>query len=374
MSDPSCVEPLTFDPDVLRLALVPGIGPKLGRALLNHFGSGRAIWQAVESARPPSNTKIARILETLKRNPTDLDRLMEECLKHGIQVVTIGCNTYPPMLRELDDAPLAMFIKGDPRILSSPRILAVVGTRKDTQEGRLIARRWCASFAAHGIAIVSGMAYGIDQAAHLGAIDGGGPTIAVLACGILRQPPSTIMQKILEQGCVISEHPPYHPAKREFFPRRNRIIAGLAHATLVVEAALRSGALITARLALDYGREVLAVPGSVMGDAHVGCHQLLRDGALLADSTSAVLAALGWQESRPSEEPKSKSTKPSHPNEEAVIALLEQGVMYVDRLAEELGLTISELSPILIGLELQGVIESLPGARYHLIKDRFTPK
>lgn len=294
---------------------------------------------------------------------------MRHCADTGIHILNIEDPRYPPLLKQTDDAPLVLFARGQLDALSHPRTLAVVGARKADSEGKLITRRWCTKLAGHGIAVISGMAFGIDAAAHGGALDAGSgaaPTLAVLGCG-LSSPFSPVQQKqiasISEAGCVLSEFLPEEPPRPQHFPRRNRIIAGMAAATLVVQADIKSGSLITARLAADYGREVMAVPGSALAGRHTGCHQLLRDGAILVESSDDILLAMGWQ-GAPGK-PRVAYT-PADQREAEIMRALSNDVMHIDALAEHCGLTVPELSPILLGLELLGVVDSLPGSRYTL--------
>ena len=202
---------------------------------------------------------------------------------------------YPTLLRRTAAPPLALFVEGDPCRLWRAGI-AVVGSRAPTAGGQDTAAVFARRFAAAGFSVVSGLASGIDAAAHLAALDAGGDTVAVLGCGIdIAYPRSNLRlhARIAAEGALVSEYPPGTPARREQFPSRNRIVAGLALGTLVVEAAQRSGALITARLAADAGREVFAIPGSIHNPMARGCHRLLRDGATLVESPDEVTAALG---------------------------------------------------------------------------------
>jgi len=212
------------------------------------------------------------------------------------------------------------------------------------------------------------MAYGIDAAAHGGGLEGSSPTIAVLGCGLasLNEEQQAQVEAICRQGCVVSEFLPEQGARPEQFPRRNRVIAALSRATLVIEAEVRSGSLITARLAGNYGREVFAVPGSVQVGNHAGCHQLIRGGAALASDPASIMQELGWFGVKGDLFPKRKTYQPRSENEAKILDLLHSESLHLDELTETCGLTMPELSPILLGLELQGVIERLPGSRYQL--------
>jgi len=354
--------------DWLRLSLVRGIGPCTGRQLVSASGSIRAVWgnnpagwQHVHSI----GSKLIRALE--QSSPDQASHIIRQCESNSINIICPDDKTWPEAFSSMDDAPLVLFVKGDLATLKYMKLLAVVGARKASREGRMLTRRWCRFLSGHGIGIVSGMAYGVDAAAHGGALEGHAPTIAVLGCG-LATPFSPEQQRQIEaiaaQGCVISEFLPNAEARPEHFPRRNRIIAGISCATLVMEADIRSGSLITARQAMDYGREVMAVPGSVLASNHAGCHHLLRDGAALVESAEDIPRILGWHTD--SRNRKLSQYKPANVSEMKIINALKGEIMHVDALAEHCGLTVPELSPILLALELLGVVEHLPGSRYAL--------
>jgi len=350
----------------LRLVTARGVGPRTGRQLIAACGSIEQLWS--ESARvwgqiEGIGPKLTEAL--LNTSPQTVDSIVKQCRHLNVDLVCLEDEDYPQQLKACDDAPLLLFTQGDIASLNSPRMLAVVGARKASRESRLIARRWSAYCSRQGVTIVSGMAYGVDAAAHGGALEGESPTVAVLGCGLGTLSDSQKQQAdaVAGQGCVVSEFLPDTEARAEHFPRRNRIIAGLSHAALVIEAGIRSGSMITAGQALAYGREVFAVPGSVLTDAHAGCHQLIHDGALLADSADRILEALGW--SQPVVRP-ADTYVPVNAEESKILDALKQEVMHLDALAAACGLTVTELSPSLLALELQGVIERLPGSRFAL--------
>ncbi len=315
---------------------------------------------------PGVGEKLVAALESA--HPDSARAMIAQCEAHGVRLLCPDDPEWPAPLEACDDAPLALFVKGDAGALANARMMAVVGARRASHEGRLLARRWSRALTRAGATIVSGMAMGIDAAAHGGALDAGGATVAVLGCGLLADF-SPLQRRQIEaisrHGCVISELPPDAPPKPAHFPRRNRIIAGLAAGVLVMEAELRSGSLITARRALEYGREVMAVPGPVAGGLHAGCHQLIRDGAHLVESPEDVLRALGWPDSPPAAAPAAQANAEDE-REAALLASLRAGPAHPDAIAEACGLTVSELSPILLALEMRGVIERLPGNRYML--------
>jgi DNA processing protein len=346
--------------------MLRGVGPRTGRQLVSACGNIGHLWskssrelQQIEGIGP----KLIGSLQA--SNEKEARAVAERCIQTGIGMVALEDPEYPDLLKACDDAPLVLFVRGNAASLSGDRMLAIVGARKASRESKILARRWSAHCSRHGVTIISGMAYGVDAAAHGGALEGNSPTIAVLGCGlnVLAETQQRQVEAIAEQGCVISEYLPDTTARAEHFPQRNRIIAGLSQATVVIEAGLKSGSMITAGQALAYGREVLAVPGSVLTDAHAGCHQLIRDGAQLVDSADALLRSLGWSQQL---EKEGESYVPANDNESRIITALKQEIMHLDRLAEACGLTVSELSPSLLALELQGVIERLPGSRYSL--------
>lgn len=349
----------------LRLAMVRGVGPMLGHKLVQAAGNIDELWTS--GARELSEIEGVgpQLLNALRQSaPDSAEATMAYCRHHDIQLLCPDDSAWPESLNLIEDAPLVLFIRGDADHLNHRRLLAIVGARKASREGRLITRRWSRYFSDRGVAVVSGMAYGIDAAAHGGALEGLAPTVAILGCGLacLSEEQQRQVEAISRQGCVISEFFPEVSARPEFFPRRNRVIAALAQATLVMEADLRSGSLITARQAADYGRDVLAVPGSVLARNHAGCHQLIRDGAVLAESAENVLQHMGWLTKSVAE----KMYTPNSSEEALVLHLLNRETMHVDALAETCGLTVPELSPILLRFELQGVVERLPGSRYLL--------
>ena len=313
---------------------------------------------AIPGIRPSLAQAITHRDDTITR------QTIQRCQQHQIQYLCPDDDAYPPQLKHCPDAPLLLFAKGDLEALAHPRMLAVVGSRKASREGHLIARRWGQYFSERQICVVSGLAYGIDTDAHAGALQGTSPTIAVLGCGLLSVEGRVAQQvdAIAKQGCVLSEQLPDQQARPEFFPKRNRIIAGMTAATLVIEASTQSGSLITAELAAGYGRDVFAVPGSVLNRMHSGCHHLIRDGAILTDTPEIILQQLHWQGGSTAK----NTFTPENATEAAVYDLLQQEIMHLDAISEACGLTLPELSPILLALELQGVIERLPGSRFTL--------
>lgn len=291
-------------------------------------------------------------------------------------LLTIDDAEYPELLRDTPDPPLALFVKGNASVLSLPA-LAVVGSRNPTDGGVRNAARFAAYLGQSGFVIVSGLAEGIDRAAHEGSLGAGAPTIAVMGTGIDRVYPARhheLAHQIAESGALVSEYPLDTPPRRRHFPDRNRIITGLCLGTLVVEAARKSGSLISARLAAEQGREVFAIPGSIHNPLARGCHQLIRQGAKLVETADDILSELGplvahLQSPRTAANDRAglfRHAPPEEPSGEREILLKSIGFdpVSVDELLDQSGLTIAELSSMLLILELEGRIEKLNGDRY----------
>ncbi|HYC08069.1 MAG TPA: DNA-processing protein DprA [Steroidobacteraceae bacterium] len=276
---------------------------------------------------------------------------------------------YPPLLREIAAAPPALYVLGSVEALAAPQ-LAMVGSRNPTPAGRSTAREFAAWFAHAGLTVTSGLATGIDAASHEGALEGGGATVAVCATGLDRVYPAehaALAARIRAHGALVSEFPPRTAPLRRHFPRRNRIISGLALGTLVVEAARHSGSLITARLAGEAGREVFAIPGSIHSPVSRGCHQLIKQGAKLVDEASDVISEL--RISVPKEQLRTPRTEPARPvaldNEyEMLLDALGFAPTTIDSLVARTHLPSASVASMLLILELEGRVAALPGGRY----------
>jgi len=278
---------------------------------------------------------------------------------------------YPALLRQIPDPPVALFVRGDPACLAVPQ-LAIVGSRNASPGGAATARAFATHLARCGLGITSGLALGIDAAAHAGALAGGGTTVAVLGTGPDRIYPRehvALAGAIAARGALCSEFPPGMGPMRGNFPRRNRLISGLAVGTLVVEARLQSGALITARRAIEQGREVFAIPGSIHNPLAKGCHQLIREGAKLVDSAEHILeelAALLASTATVAASPTGEAA-PAQERDPDYVRLLDAlgwDTVDTDTLALRSGLTPAEVSSMLLILELEGSVQPLPGGRY----------
>lgn len=280
---------------------------------------------------------------------------------------------YPPLLKEIPDPPVLLFVQGDATVLTLPHF-AIVGSRNATTSGCETARQFAAHLSTSGFCIVSGLAAGIDAAAHRGALDNNNNTIAVFGTGLDQVYPARhaeLADAIAASGALVSEFPPGTPPRRAQFPKRNRVISGMSVGTLVVEAGLRSGALITAKTAAEQGREVFAMPGSIHNPTARGCHQLIRSGAKLVEAADDIieeLSALLAEISRPVKQNKpldAGRSKPEYdPDYQRLLGLMGWDPATVDLLVERSGLTAEEVSSMLLILELDGRVEPLSGGTY----------
>jgi DNA processing protein len=304
-----------------------------------------------------------------------IEKDLEWLSGNGNHIVHPESESWPEFFHELDDAPALLYLRGKPEALHLPA-LAIVGSRNPTRGGVMNAYEFARHLAASGFCIVSGLAQGIDTAAHKGALDADATTVAVLGHGIDRVYPALnheLAHRIAAEGALISEYPLGTHPRKEHFPERNRLISGLALGTLVVEAAKRSGSLITARLAAEQGREVFAIPGSIHNALARGCHQLIRQGAKLVESADDIVSELGplvahlMQNSgkRSARIPVPAASAPRRDAEyEKLLATLGHDPATVDQLADRSGLTIGQVSSMLLILELEGQVEALNSGQY----------
>lgn len=355
-----------------RLALLraPGLGTVGMTRLLARFASpADAVQCAAALTELPAETR-AYLSGGDWQAEVDADLAWREgCAGH---ILVHGTPAYPARLATIPDPPPLLFVRGDPAVLDSPQ-LAVVGSRNPTPAGSETAHDFARHLAGIGLTITSGLALGIDAASHRGALAGHGQTIAVFGTGADRIYPAKnrdLAHAILAGGGVIvSEFPPGTTARPHHFPRRNRIISGLSLGTLVVEAAIRSGSLITARTAAEQGREVFAVPGSIHNPLARGCHRLIRDGAKLVETAQDILeelapylrSILAQTAPAPADTPGEASQETLDPGQRRLLECLDYGPTSVDVLVERSGLTAEEVSSMLLPLELEGYLTSTPG-------------
>jgi DNA processing protein len=367
----------------MTLLRAPGLGPAALRKLVTRHGSSDCALQYLRDNRnsPELGDETRRWLDAPDRQLIDADLAWLQ--QPGHHLLGWSEPDYPSLLGEIPGAPAALFVDGDPNLLWMPQV-AIVGSRSASESGLAITRRFARALADAGFAITSGMADGIDAAAHQAALDSGGRTLAVLGTGpdlVYPRKHRRLAAAIAANGALISEFPPGTPGKAEHFPRRNRIISGLALGTLVVEASLKSGSLITARYATEQGREVFAVPGSINSPLARGCHQLIRDGARLTETVDEIISELSGlagalgdrlrlrlqletgtgSEARPIA---ASGTRRSDPDYVRLLDALEHEDTDLDTLAERTGFSAAALSSMLLLLELEGEVSVARGGKY----------
>lgn len=290
----------------------------------------------------------------------DVERDLKYLERIGSQIITIFDENYPPLLREIPDAPIVLYTKGQLKV--STETLAVCGSRKASIEGMNLATKIGESLSFSGITVVSGLAVGIDASSHKGALDGPGKTVAVLGSGIDVCYPREnryLYERISEEGLVVSEYPPGEPPLKFHFPERNRIIAGMSKGVVVVEASRKSGALITARLGLEYGREVMAVPGNVYDENYSGTNYLIKKGATLIQNIEDIMDTVF-----PGLKPPKEKGPTLEREEEIVYSIIGQSRIHVEEIIERSMLESSRVLAILTLLEVRGLIRSYPGGYY----------
>ncbi|MEE8451926.1 MAG: DNA-processing protein DprA [Thermoguttaceae bacterium] len=356
--------------DALRLSLIPGVGPMIRQSLLERFGSARAVLEAAPSQLqtvPGVGPKLMRKI-TEDAEQIDVQGEIDLCRQHGVEIVMESHDHYPRMLREIHDPPGVLFVRG--RLTPEDALaVAVVGTRHGSRYGLRQAEQLGGSLARAGLTVVSGLARGIDSAAHRGALAAGGRTIAVLGSGVLNiYPPEheELARQVIAQGALLSEAPPLAQPLAGTFPQRNRLISGLSLGVVVVEAAQRSGALITARHAMEQGREVFAVPGQVDTRTAAGCHRLIRDGAKLVETVDDVLEELGpLVEAAPRED----GSLVRHPAElqlneleQKVLAAIGTEATLIDQIVTESGLPVPRVLSTISVLEMRRLVRRLSGS------------
>ena len=360
-----------------RLALLRarGLGARGQRALVARFGSAQAVLEADAEALRASGVP-AGVLEALKvPDWHGVEADLTWARGDDCHIWPLGSPDYPARLAEIDDPPSLLFVRGDVEVLHQPA-LAVVGSRNPTASGRRAAQEFAAYFAEFGLVVVSGLAAGIDAGAHEGALLGGGLTVAVTGTGLDRVYPArhqALAERIAAEGALVSELPVGAPPLARHFPARNRIVSGLCLGVLVVEAAYRSGSLITARLASEQGRDVFAMPGSIHNPLARGCHRLIRQGAKLVESGPDVLEDLasqlrltprGAQGAETVGEQAPAPQAPEDPDYQRLLEALGHDPVGVDQLVDRSGLTAEEVSSMLLLLELKGWVVAAPGGRY----------
>jgi len=365
----------------LTLLRAPGLGAASARALLQQAGSARAACRGIRKLRHSTGLDQAS-LEWIERPDVarlELDLAWLALPGHRL----LRCNEadFPPQLETIPQPPAALFVAGDPAALLAPQV-AIVGARSASAQGLANARDFARTLGRAGLTVTSGMADGIDGAAHAAALEAGGMTVAVVGTGpdlIYPRKHRALAARIEQCGAIVSEFPPGIEARPDHFPRRNRLIAGLALGTLVVEAGLQSGSLITARLAAEAGREVFALPGSIHNPLAKGCHRLIRDGARLVETVAEVIEALvpaaraqgaglrarlETAESPTDDGPASRTQDPDYAS---LLAALGDAPASLDELVERTRLAPAALSSMLLLLELEGAVSPAVNGRWQRV-------
>ncbi len=353
---------------LLGLNLIPQLTPKRSKQLFARFDSFQAIWNA-------SGTAFASIFGSAVvgeaiasgRSEAAIDDELSRAEERGIQIVTLVDEPYPALLREIDDPPMVLYVRGSLPI-DPARSIAVVGTRRGTRYGKMVAARFASQLAMRGMTVVSGLAAGIDTAAHQGTVDVGGRTVAVLGCGLDYPYPKRnqpLLEKLVIQGAALSEYPLGTKPAKWTFPQRNRILAGLSRGVIVIQAPERSGALITARLALEQGREVFAVPGNITTTTSAGTNGLIKTGAKLVETVDDVLVEFPdlWTQERPVVDPEEGEPELGK-RERLVYDLIGLEPVHVDDIIARADLSPTEASHVLLLLQLEDLIDEVEGGRF----------
>lgn len=348
--------------------MVKGIGAVRLRTLLDTFGDAQQAWTASPQALRQAGLSD-KLVENLARLRADvsLEQVWEDVQAKEINILTWEDEGYPTRLRDVDNAPPVLYLRGT-ITLDDDWAVAIVGTRRATSYGRQVAERIARELARNGVTVVSGMARGIDGVAHRAALDAGGRTLAVLGSGVDRiYPPEhrRLAKDIVSQGALVSDYPPGTPPEGRNFPPRNRIIAGLSLATVVVEAGKRSGALITSDFALEQGREVFAVPGSVMAPQSRGPNRLIQQGAHPLLDPKEILETL--ELSLLTEQRQARTVLPSNPSEAQIFDVLGYESLHVDEIQVQTGMPIEEVTATLAMMELKGMVRKVGAMRYMAI-------
>ena len=359
-------------PDIeacLALALVPGVGALSQRRLVEHFGSARAALSASrhDVAHVLGDTNAARQFAR-GCDRAAVEKTLAWAALAGNHVVAFEDSRYPRLLREIHDPPQLLYARGRMELLNAETI-AIVGSRNPTPQGSRDAEAFAHALSEAGLTVVSGLALGIDAAAHRGGLAGASASIAVMGTGVDRIYPLAnreLGERLATEGCLVSELPLATPPDKRNFPRRNRLISGLSRGVLVVEAARQSGSLITANQALEQGRDVFAIPGSIHAPLCKGCHALIKEGATLVECADDVMQALGLDAAcAPGDADAAESA-----TRDAVLRAIGHATLSIDQLVDLTGLAAPRLAAHLARLEMHGRVAALPGGRFQRAAER----
>jgi DNA processing protein len=360
-------EPESLRDRMIAYTLFPWLTPARVRLLRETFAS----WTDVTHASATFLQTLLRLTDRTQvddvRDPLRKPEMRRQVAAVRNEAVTVLDDAYPPLLREIIDPPPALFYRGDLAAARGPAVVAVVGSRKASQYGKSAAQHLTTGLAAAGATIVSGLAHGVDAVAHQAALDAGAPTIAVLGSGIDVIYPKShgrLFRNIAERGLILTEFGPGTPPLPPHFPIRNRVISGLSHGTVIVEATTRSGSLITARTAAEQGREVFCVPGSIFSPGSEGTHRLIQYGAKLTHDADDVLSELPGKLAAPRPAPET----PPSPLDDVLAVFRREEATHVDVAATQLRRKVSDLAEPLLQLELGGWVRAVGGGRYVRVK------
>ena len=350
--------------------LIKGIGAVRMQALLRHFGDLEAAWKAApfELARAGLGGKVIERIVQARQN-VDLEKLWRKIESQGIKILTWEDETYPQRLKEIDQPPPVLYIRGD-YLPDDLFAVAIVGTRRVTPYGRQITEELAAYLATNGITVISGLARGVDAIAHQTALKAGGRTIGVLGSGVDKiYPPEHrgLAEKMMVQGAIVSDYAPGTPPDAANFPPRNRIVSGLSLAVVVIEAGETSGALITAEFAAEQGREVFAVPGSILAPQSKGTNKLIQNGALPLLSVNDLMQALDL--TRMGEHKAARKLIPSDETEARLLNVLGEEPLHVDEIRNQTELPIERVSATLALMELKGMVRQVGGMNYVAVRE-----
>lgn len=350
--------------------IVPGIGPTKLRALLDHFGDLEPAWSADRDALTQAGLDQRAIRSLISvRQRVDLDAEMAKLERRHVQALNWDDETYPALLEQIYAPPPVLYVRGNLRP-EDEWAVAIVGTRRATVYGKQVAAMLGRDLARNGVTVVSGLARGIDVVAHRAALEAGGRTIAVMACGLDRvYPPEhrDLAQEITQHGALVSDYALGTPPEAINFPPRNRIISGLSLGVIVVEAGHRSGALITVDFALDQGRDVFAVPGNILNKTSMGCNQLIQNGAQMVLETRDVLQELNL--TMIEQHIQAKAVLPSDPTEAKLLELVSDRPTHVDEICRQSDMPVHEVSSALAMMELKGMVRQAGGMHYVLARE-----
>ena len=351
-------------------SLIPGIGRVRFAQLENHFGSLEDAWQATSSELKKAGLDRNAVQAITTWAPKiSLDDEMEKLSRYGVKVFTCNDEVYPSRLKEIYDYPPLLYVRGE-LLPQDEWCLAVVGTRRATVYGRQVTEEIVADLAQSQITTVSGLAKGIDSVAHQAALDAGGRSIAVFACGLDIVYPSenaNLARRIMQQGALISEYPLGTKPRAENFPRRNRIMSGLSMGVLVVEADVTSGAMITAQFALEQNREVFAIPGSILSPASRGTNHLIQEGAKLVRDYTDILEELNLMTI--ARQIEMKEILPASDTESLLLKQLSAEPIHIDEVCRSSGLPVSTVSSTLAMMELKGLVKQMGSMSYILARE-----